>query len=136
MSDYSPKPEHKFTFGLWTVGNRGADPFGSATRPHKSPAELVYLLGEVGAYGVNFHERTYLILKDKAVQFNADKEIQALLAEIHADDGSMSQYFGAYSPEKAKALKAQPFDRTAISAIGRQYERLDQLTIDLLLGVR
>ena len=28
MSDYTPKPEHKFTFGLWTVGNRGADPFG------------------------------------------------------------------------------------------------------------
>jgi len=56
MSDYSPKPEHKFTFGLWTVGNRGADPFGSATREHKTPAELVYLLGEVGAYGVNFHD--------------------------------------------------------------------------------
>jgi xylose isomerase len=80
--------------------------------------------------------RTYLILKEKTAQFNADKEIQALLAEIHADDGSKSQYFGAYSSEKAKALKAQPFDRSAISAIGRQYERLDQLTIDLLLGVR
>jgi xylose isomerase len=80
--------------------------------------------------------RTYLILKEKAAQFNADKEIQDLLAEIHADDGSMSQYFGAYSPEKAKALKAQSFDRVAISSKGRQYERLDQLTIDLLLGVR
>jgi xylose isomerase len=80
--------------------------------------------------------RTYLILKDKAAQFNADSEIQALLAEINTDDGSMSQYFGAYTPEKAKALKAQPFDRAAISAVGRQYERLDQLTIDLLLGTR
>jgi xylose isomerase len=80
--------------------------------------------------------RTYLILKEKAAQFNADKEIQALLAEIHADDGSMSQYFGAYSPEKARALKSQPFDRSAISSRGLQYERLDQLTIDLLLGVR
>ncbi len=80
--------------------------------------------------------RTYLILKEKAAQFNADKEIQALLAEIHADDGSMSQYFGAYSPEKARALKSQPFDRSAISSKGLQYERLDQLTIDLLLGVR
>lgn len=57
MSDYTPKPEHKFTFGLWTVGNRGVvDPFGNATREHKSPAELVYLLGEVGEYGVNFHD--------------------------------------------------------------------------------
>ena len=56
MTDYTPKPEHKFTFGLWTVGNQGRDPFGSETRPAKTPAELVYLLGEVGAYGVNFHD--------------------------------------------------------------------------------
>jgi len=388
MSDYTPKPEHKFTFGLWTVGNIGRDPFGGPTRKSKTPAELVYLLGEVGAYGVNFHDndlipidatsveaeaikkdfrkalddtglvvpmattnlfgdpifkdgaftsndpkvrayaiqktmnaidlgvefgakiyvfwggregtetdssksavdaikrnreamnffceyaldnkydlkfaleakpneprgdiynpttghmlafietldhpemvgvnpevahehmsginfmhgvaqaweagklfhidlndqypgrydqdlrfgsrdikaafylvkfledvgydgsrhfdahayrtedfegvkdfargcmRTYLILKEKAAQFNADSEIQVLLAEINADDNSMSEYFGAYTPEKAKALKAQSFDRAAISTVGRQYERLDQLTIDLLLGVR
>jgi xylose isomerase len=80
--------------------------------------------------------RTYLILKEKAARFNADKEIQALLAEINADDGSMSQYFGKYSAEKAKALKAQLFDRSAISSKGLKYERLDQLTIDLLLGIR
>jgi xylose isomerase len=79
---------------------------------------------------------TYLILKEKAARFNADKEIQALLAEINADDGSMDQYLGQYSPKKAAALKAQPFDRLAISSRGLQYERLDQLTIDLLLGVR
>ncbi len=388
MSDYSPKPEHKFTFGLWTVGNRGVDPFGSATREHKSPAELVYLLGEVGAYGVNFHDndlipidatpaeagvikkdfrkaladtglvvpmattnlfsdpvfkdgaftsndakvrayalqktmkaidlgvefgaktyvfwggregtetdssknpldaikrsreainflceyaldkkydlrfaleakpneprgdiynpttghmlafiatldhpemvgvnpevahehmaginfmhgvaqaweagklfhidlndqypgrydqdlrfgsrdlkaafflvkfledvgysssrhfdahayrtedyegvkdfargcmRTYLILKEKAAQFNADQEIQALLAEINVIDGEMASYFGSYTSEKAAALKARSFDRKAISKRGLKYERLDQLTIDLLLGVR
>ncbi|MCS6993788.1 MAG: xylose isomerase [Anaerolineales bacterium] len=388
MSDYTPKPEHKFTFGLWTVGSRGSDPFGSAVRPHKSPAELVYLLGEVGAYGVNFHDndlipidatpaeaeaikkefrkaladtgltvpmattnlfsdpifkdgaftsndpkvrayalqktmramdlgvefgakvyvfwggregtetdssknpveaikrmreamnflceyaldqkydlkfaleakpneprgdiynpttghmlafiesldhpemvgvnpevahehmaginfmhgvaqaweagklfhidlndqypgrydqdlrfgsrdikaafylvkfledvgyqgsrhfdahayrtedfegvkdfargcmRTYLILKEKAAQFNADPEVQALLSEINADDGSMSAFFGKYSPEKAAALKAQPFDRVAIGQRGLKYERLDQLTMDILLGVR
>jgi xylose isomerase len=80
--------------------------------------------------------RTYLILKEKAAQFNADKEIQAVLAEVNADDGSMKKYSGKYSPEKAKALKAQLFDRSAISSRGLQYERLDQLTIDLLLGTR
>ena len=53
---YEPKPEHKFTFGLWTVGNSGADAFGQPVRPQLSPADLVYLLGEVGAYGVNFHD--------------------------------------------------------------------------------
>jgi xylose isomerase len=388
MSDYIPKPEHKFTFGLWTVGNRGADPFGSVVREHKSPADLVRLLGEVGAYGVNFHDndlipidatlaerdqilkefkkaladtgllvpmattnlfsdpifkdgaftsndskvrayalqktmnaidlgvelgakiyvfwggregtesdatkdpitsikrsreamnflcdytldkkydlkfaleakpneprgdiynsttghmlafintldhpemvgvnpevahehmaglnfthgvaqalesgklfhidlndqsfgrydqdfrfgavnlksafflvkllednhynssrhfdahayrtedyegvkdfargcmRTYLILKDKAAQWNADKEIQSIVAEINADDGSMNQYFGKYSTAKADALKGQSFDRSAISGRGLKYERLDQLTVELLLGVR
>ena len=388
MSDYSPKPEHKFTFGLWTVGNRGSDPFGSVVREHKSPAELVYLLGEVGAYGVNFHDndlipidatpaeaevikkdfrkaladtglvvpmattnlfsdpvfkdgaftsndpnvrayalqktmnaidlgvefgariyvfwggregtetdssksavesfkrtrealnflcdyaidnkydlkfaleakpneprgdiynpttghmlafiatldhpemvgvnpevahehmaginfmhgvaqaweagklfhidlndqypgrydqdlrfgsrdikaafylvkfledvnyngsrhfdahayrtedfegvkdfargcmRTYLILKEKAGQFNADKEVQALLAAINADDGKVTPYFGKYSADKAASLKKQSFDRAAISRRGLKYERLDQLTIDILTGAR
>jgi xylose isomerase len=80
--------------------------------------------------------RTYLILKEKAAEWNADKEIQSLLAEINADDGSMKSYFGKYSAEKAKALKAQAFDRPAIGARGMQYERLDQLTVELLFGVR
>jgi xylose isomerase len=57
MSDrYQPKPEHKFTFGLWTVGNVGRDPFGEPVRAPLSPVELVHLLAEVGAYGVNFHD--------------------------------------------------------------------------------
>ncbi len=388
MSDYSAKPEHKFTFGLWTVGNRGVDPFGNATREQKSPAELVHLLGEVRAYGVNFHDndlipidatpaeadvikknfrkaladtglvvpmattnlfsdpvfkdgaftsndakvrayalqktmkaidlgvefgaktyvfwggregtetdssknpldaikrnreamnflceyaldkkydlrfaleakpneprgdiynpttghmlafiatldhpemvgvnpevaheqmaginfmhgvaqaweagklfhidlndqypgrydqdlrfgsrdlkaafflvkfledvkysgsrhfdahayrtedyegvkdfargcmRTYLILKEKAAQFNADQEIQALLAEINTVDDEMGTYLGSYTSAKATALKSKSFDRKAISDRGLKYERLDQLTIDLLLGVR
>lgn len=388
MSDYIPKPEHKFTFGLWTVGNRGADPFGTVVREHKSPAELVRLLGEVGAWGVNFHDndlipidatpverdqilkdfkkaladtglcvpmattnlfsdpvfkdgaftandprvraytlqktmnaidlgaelgakiyvfwggregtetdaaknpieaikrtrgamnflcdyvldkkydlkfaleakpneprgdiynsttghmlafietldhpemvgvnpevahehmaglnfthgvaqaleagklfhidlndqsfgrydqdfrfgavnlksafllvklledngydgsrhfdahayrtedyegvkdfargcmRTYLILKEKAGQWNADSEIQSLLTEINADDGAMHPYFGEYSSDKANALRAQDFDRVALGARGLRYERLDQLTVELLMGVR
>ncbi|RIK42713.1 MAG: xylose isomerase [Chloroflexi bacterium] len=80
--------------------------------------------------------RTYLILKEKAAQFNADPKIQALLQEIKADDGSMNQYFGAYSRDKANALKAHSFDRVAMGKKGQPYERLDQLVIELLLGVR
>jgi xylose isomerase len=53
---YEPRPEHKFTFGLWTVGNLGRDPFGDAVREPMSPPELVNLLGEVGAWGVNLHD--------------------------------------------------------------------------------
>ena len=80
--------------------------------------------------------RTYLILRQKVAQFQADSEIQALLAEINADDGEMDQFMGAFSAEKAAALRAQPFDREKIGQRGLPYERLDQLTVELLLGVR
>jgi xylose isomerase len=53
---YQPKPEHKFSFGLWTVGNRGRDPFGDFVRPIFSPVDIVAMLGEVGAWGVNLHD--------------------------------------------------------------------------------
>src|SRR6266849_854583 len=53
---YQPKPKHKFSFGLWTLGNRGRDPFGDFVRPVISPVEIVTMLGEVGAWGVNLHD--------------------------------------------------------------------------------
>lgn len=80
--------------------------------------------------------RTYLILKEKAAQWNDDQEIQDLVAEINADDGSMDPYFGAYSSQKADALRSAGFDRAALGARGLKYERLDQLTVEVLLGVR
>jgi xylose isomerase len=55
-NDYQPRAEHKFSFGLWTLGNRGRDAFGDAVRPHISPIEIVSMLAEVGAWGVNLHD--------------------------------------------------------------------------------
>jgi xylose isomerase len=128
--------------------------FGSANL--KSAFFLVKLLEDVGyegsrhfdahAYRTEDYEgvkdfargcmRTYLILKEKAEKWDADPDIQALLAEINADDGSTDAFKGAYSAEKAAALKAASFDRVALGARGLAYERLDQLTVELLLGVR
>lgn len=51
-----PSPAHKFTFGLWTVGWQGRDPFGDATRPALDPVETVQRLAELGAYGLTFHD--------------------------------------------------------------------------------
>src|SRR5204863_3533886 len=53
---YEPRPEHHFTFGLWTVGNPGRDPFGEPVRPALAPTAIVRKLAELGAYGVNLHD--------------------------------------------------------------------------------
>src|SRR5580704_15363825 len=57
MTDaYTPDPKLKFTFGLWTVGNTGRDPFGGPTRDPISPVQICEMLGNTGAYGINFHD--------------------------------------------------------------------------------
>ncbi|MGH9122024.1 MAG: xylose isomerase [Acidimicrobiales bacterium] len=57
MSDpFSPRPEHHFTFGLWTVGNPGRDPFGAPVRSPLDPVDTVQRLADLGAYGVCFHD--------------------------------------------------------------------------------
>ena len=78
--------------------------------------------------------RTYLILKEKARRFAADAEIQGLLAELRGPAGEAD--VGAYTRESAAALKARAFDVSRIAERGLLYERLDQLVVDLLLGVR
>ncbi len=82
MTDYTPKPEDKFTFGLWTVANRGRDPFGSEVREAKTPVELVHLLAEVGAYGVNFHDNDLVPIDATAAERDRIvKDFKAALAE-------------------------------------------------------
>jgi xylose isomerase len=56
VPDFIPTPADRFTFGLWTVGNRGRDPFGEPVRPPITPATIVARLAELGAYGVNLHD--------------------------------------------------------------------------------
>ncbi len=80
--------------------------------------------------------RTYLILKDKVSRFHADADIQALLAQIHADKGEFDYLKGGYSADSAQQLSATPFDLSLLGARNLPYEQLDQLTIELLLGVR
>jgi len=52
----TPTKQDRFSFGLWTVGWTGRDPFGDATRPALDPVESVHRLAELGAYGVTFHD--------------------------------------------------------------------------------
>jgi len=68
---YTPTPEDRFTFGLWTVGWQARDPFGDATRAPLDPVETVHRLAELGAYGVTFHDDDLLAVepdRDKAIE--------------------------------------------------------------------
>jgi len=67
-NDYRPRAEHKFSFGLWTIGNRGRDAFGDAVRPHISPIEIVSVLAEVGAWGVNLHDNDLIPIDATAAE--------------------------------------------------------------------
>ncbi|MFK7604327.1 xylose isomerase [Deinococcus sp. SM5_A1] len=79
--------------------------------------------------------RTYLILKDKVAQFRADPEITAALEAYRVEDTELAA-LSKFSPENAEALKSREFDRAALGARGPGLEALDQMTIELLMGVR
>ena len=78
MTDLTPRPEHRFTFGLWTVGNRGRDPFGAEVRARLAPVDAVRRLAGLGAYGVNFHDDDLVPFGSSA----ADRD--AIVEELHA----------------------------------------------------
>ena len=80
--------------------------------------------------------RTYLILKEKAERFKSDSEIQALLSEVNRASGEAPDYTGGYSRDAGQAISAASFDRRSLGQRGLAYERLDQLVVELLLGVR
>jgi xylose isomerase len=73
----APRPEDRFTFGLWTVGWQARDPFGDATRPPLDPVETVHRLADLGAYGVTFHDDDLL-----AVGSDRDAELARFRAAL------------------------------------------------------
>jgi xylose isomerase len=78
MDPFAPTPEDRFSFGLWTVGNPGRDPFGTEVRPVRKPTYLVKKLAECGAWGVNLHD-------NDLVPFGAPaKERDRIVAEFKA----------------------------------------------------
>jgi len=80
--------------------------------------------------------RTYNMLKAKVQRFNVDPEIQALLNEIHGGDQTYGGLLNGYGSETARKLKEATFDIETLAKRGFHYEKLDQLTIELLLGTR
>jgi xylose isomerase len=84
MDPYTPTPADRFTFGLWTVGNVGRDPFGQPTRAAIDPTEIVARLAELGAYGVNLHDAD--LVPDDASATERDRIVQRFQRAL-ADSG-------------------------------------------------
>jgi xylose isomerase len=80
--------------------------------------------------------RTYMILKEKAERWNTDKEIQAIIKQINTEENGISKLTRKYSSANAKKLLAEPLDRVELAKVPLPYERLDQLTMEVLMGVR
>ena len=78
--------------------------------------------------------RTYLMLKEKVARFNADAEVQGMLSELKTRGGKWTR--PKFTPDAARELKARAFDLDAVRVVGYAYEKLDQLTMEILLGVR
>src|SRR5262245_44515997 len=105
MNNLQPKKEHKFSFGLWTVGNPGRDPFGEPTRQPISPVTIVKRLSELGAYGVNFHDNDLV-------------PIDASAAERDKIVGEFKKALGDYGmvvPMRPRISSPTPSSRTARS---------------------
>lgn len=70
MAEVKATKNDKFSFGLWTVGWTGADPFGSPTREPLDVVEAVNRLAELGAYGLTFHD-------DDLFPFGASQDVRS-----------------------------------------------------------
>jgi xylose isomerase len=78
--------------------------------------------------------RTYKILKARAQAFDADTEVRAIIADVK--DSAVDPLLSGYTRDKAVRLRALAIDATAVAKRGLRYERLDQLMMEHLLGVR
>ena len=80
--------------------------------------------------------RNFLILKDKVRQFNEDAEIQGLLKDLSPASSGWDRVAAGYSSDVAAAIDAQEFDVSGMAGRGYGYEKLDQLTVEIIMGVR
>jgi xylose isomerase len=78
--------------------------------------------------------RTYKILAEKVERFNADGEIQGLLADINPAEQELP--LKGRTLQAARSIKSKKLDPEKLARKPLPYEKLDQLVTELLLGVR
>jgi xylose isomerase len=77
--------------------------------------------------------RNYLILRAKARAFRADPEVTQALREARVDQLATPTLAEG---ETVETLRGEAFDPEAAAARGMAFERLDQLALEHLYGVR
>src|SRR3954464_3465702 len=121
----TPRPEHRFTFGLWTVGNPGRDPFGGPTREPLDPVDSVKKLGELGAWGVSLHDEDLIPWGTSASE--RDKIVARFKAAL--DEAGMGVGMGTTNLFGHAAFKdgAFPSNNRAVrrAAIGKSMRGID-----------
>lgn len=114
MSEFEGVPEDHFSFGLWTVGHRGADPFGLPTRPPIEPEAIVAQLAEAGAWGVNLHDEDLVPFGSSAA--DRDRIVKSFLKAVENQ--------GMCVPMVTVSLFSQPvFKDGAMTAADPQVRR-------------
>ncbi|MGO9456397.1 MAG: xylose isomerase [Acidimicrobiales bacterium] len=129
MTDtFQPVPEDHFTFGLWTVGNRGRDPFGEATRPTLDPTDTVFRLAELGAYGVSLHdndlvpfgasaaERTAIVTRFRNALEKADMKVPMATTNLFFHPVFKEGAFTANDPAVRRLAVAKALDAIDLGA--------------------
>ena len=135
------------TISRYTAGGRVRSTFTSPSRWSPCTIDTPYSARELTDWILQAKLCVYapdamLNLRQQGIRTIMDLEgldqtqIQELVAQVNADDGTMSPHLGPYTVERAQGLRDLEIDRRTVAARGQPYERLDQLTVDLLLGAR
>ena len=77
--------------------------------------------------------RNYLILREKTRTFRADPQVRDALHDARVDDLARPTLAPG---ETLEALRAETFDPEEAGRRGMAFERLDQLALEYLYGVR
>ena len=117
VADYTPTPEDRFAFGMWTIGHPGRDPFGDSTRPAIDPVDYVKGLADIGAAEEQRQWQLRLLEREKKL---LDKIDQALERLARGEYGWCAE---TGEPIGLKRLLLRPTATLCIEAKERQEQR-------------
>ena len=127
MSEFVPRTEDKFSFGLWTVGWQGVDVFGGAVREPLDPVEAVHRLAELGAAAVTFHDDD--LVPDDASRQRVLDRFGAALADtgLHVEMATTNLFGHPVFKEGALTANNRDVRRYALAKVLRNIDLAAEL---------